>query len=200
MAKILTLVEWTQADIRYIFKLPFTLTITLQGRMEFRQKLFLCPSWCQRRYLHSYASWCGHVSIQEEHLPLKVGIFQTLLEGIGIRKWNLKEDFPFEGNWSQCFIENANPTWYILTGLQRSPAKNMGFEISTNWYVRTHPSFASQIILGKVYKPWVSFLVFKGDLTQHNLFHVTIQCHHSYFLAVSTVHSSQRDFLQVFIW
>lgn len=77
--------------------------------------------------------------------------------------------FPFEGNWSQCFIENANPTLYILIGLQRSPEKSMGFEVGTNWCVRTHPSFASHIILGKEYKPWVSFLVFKGDLMRHNL-------------------------------
>lgn len=96
--------------------------------------------------------------------------FPNPFRGNWNQKVNLKEDFPFEGNWCQCFIENANPTWYILTGLQRSPEKNMGFEISTNWYVRTHPSFASHIILGKVYKPWDSFLVFKGDLTQHNLF------------------------------
>lgn len=54
--------------------------------------------------------------------------------------------------------ENAGKTY-----VHSSPEKSMGFEAGADQGMKTDSSFLSQIFLDKVCKPWVGFLIFRGD-------------------------------------
>lgn len=44
----------------------------------------------------------------------------------------------------------------------------MGFELGASSGVKTHASFTNHVALGKACRPWVSFVIFKSDLTRLN--------------------------------